>query len=87
MCVQQARVEGHRQGQEEQVRHFERELQGGLYKDVVTRHTSKLVELTVRGGGRCLIYFALHLFCETMFVQTTKLAVSDLDKFYRALDR
>eukprot|EP00731_Ephydatia_muelleri_P020288 Em0013g15a len=61
---EEARQEGHRVGQEDQLRHWQKELQSDMYRDVGTRHYNMLVVL-----------------------KTTQLACSDLEKYYRALDR
>eukprot|EP00731_Ephydatia_muelleri_P020296 Em0013g23a len=61
---EEARQEGHRVGQEDQLRHWQKELQSDMYRDVGTKHYNMLVVL-----------------------KTTQLACSDLEKYYRALDR
>lgn len=44
---QQSRVKGHKLGQEDRVRDFQRELQSDLYKDADTRHRDMLITLRV----------------------------------------
>lgn len=61
---EEARQEGHRVGQEDQLRHWQKELQSDMFKDVSTKHYNMLVVL-----------------------KTTQLACSDLEKYYKALDR
>ena len=44
-----ARAEGHKQGQEDQVRHLQRELQSELYATTEERYTNMVIDLKVRG--------------------------------------
>ena len=43
-----ARAEGHKQGQEDQVKHLQRELQSELYATTEERYTSMVIDLKVR---------------------------------------
>ena len=45
--LQQARVEGHKLGREDQVRHMQRELQEDIYKEADSRHRDMLIRLRV----------------------------------------
>lgn len=45
--LQQARAEGHKLGQEDQVRHTQRELQADIYKEADSRHRDMLITLRV----------------------------------------
>ena len=49
--IQQARMEGHKLGQEDHVRLLQRELQSDMYKDADTRHKDMLITLRVSAAG------------------------------------
>ena len=47
-----ARAEGHKLGQEDQVRHLQKELQSDLYSKTEERHIEMVIKLKVRGEER-----------------------------------
>ena len=63
LSFQQARVEGHKQGQDDQVRHLQRELQSDMYKDTDARHKDMLI--TLRVGT--LQYTTVYHKCATIY--------------------
>ena len=47
--IEKTRVEGHKQGQEDHVRHFQRDLQSELYAGIGDRYRDMQIQLKVRG--------------------------------------
>ena len=47
--IEKTHVEGHKQGQEDHVRHFQRDLQSELYAGIEDRYRDKQIQVKVRG--------------------------------------
>ena len=62
-----SRREGQTQGQEDQIRHFQRELESDLYSGTGVRHRDMLAKLKVKIHNivlarRCLFYIGVNSF-------------------------
>ena len=82
-------MEGHKQGQDDQVRHLQRELQSDMYKDTDARHKDMLIKLRVGALQYTTVYHSIPpMWYDIMcLLQTTEMANKDLEKYYKALDR
>ena len=56
-------MEGHKQGQDDQVRHLQRELQSDMYKDTDTRHKDMLIKLRVGALQYTTVYHSIPQMC------------------------
>ena len=78
--VQRAHLEGKKLGLEDEMRRIQRDLDSDLYRDADTRYLHRAADIKVMLASLVIgyIYF---------LIQALEVTTSDLDKFYKALDR
>ena len=83
-------MEGHKLGQDDQVRHLQRDLQSDMYRDTDARHKDMLIKLRVGTLQYTTVYHSIPQHTTNVLqclLQTTEMANKDLEKYYKALDR